>query len=81
MCNSKVVVDLDKLMMVTDERLHDRPRMQAVCNNAKTLATTGLQTIVVEKVSNDAALRNNSIGKPLDPTLMGNDILSLQERR
>ena len=32
-------------------------------NNAKTLATTGLQTIVVEKVSSDAALRNDSIRK------------------
>ena len=41
-------------------------------NNAKTLATTGLQTIVVENLAR--ALRNNSIRKPLS-NVMGNDIL------
>ena len=66
MCNSTVVVELGQ----TDDGNETKDctvvlegcRRECV-NNAKTLATTGLQTIVVEKVSSDAALRNNSIRK------------------
>ena len=66
MCNSTVVVELaqgDDSNETKDCTVVLEGCRRECVNNAKTLATTGLQTIVVEKASSDATLRNDSIRK------------------